>query len=253
MIEEIKQIMTAAGEKMLRFKDPEIYIKEGHANFVTQADIEVQEFLIGRLKRLCPQAAFYAEEKDDNVLTDAPTFIIDPIDGTTNFMRGRDWSSISVALAENGETVAGAVYNPYQKEMFWAEKGKGAYLNDRPIHVSAVPFERALVSMGTSPYQAELARRSMSACAEFLLKAGDLRRLGSAALDLCDVARGNSEVFFELVLSPWDYAAGMLIVTEAGGRVGSPENGKLGLARKMGVLAANPLCYDQAAEILKSV
>lgn len=250
MISKIKDIVTLAGEQMLQYQKPEVFVKEGHANFVTEADIGVQSYLIGALGKLCPDAAFFAEEKDDNLLTDKPTFIIDPIDGTANFMRGRQWSAISVALAENKETVLAVVYNPYAKEMFWAERGKGAFCNGLPIQVSTVEFEQALISVGTSPYQPELAKRSMAICTQFLLQAGDLRRLGAAALDLCNVARGRCEVFFELMLSPWDYAAGMLILTEAGGMVCSPGSGPLLLDHKMPLLAASPLCFAKAEQII---
>ena len=253
MLKNLLDIMLAAGEKMLGFDRPEVYQKEGHANFVTQADIGVQTFLMEELKKAVPEAAFFAEEKENEALTDALTFVIDPIDGTTNFMRGRRCSSISVALLENKEPVMGAILNPYAKELFHAEKGKGAYLNGQPIHVSRQCFSNALVSMGTSPYDSVLASKTMRAAEKFLLGAGDLRRTGSAAIDLCDVACGRSDIYWELILSPWDFAAGALIVKEAGGLIGSPGRGKLSFDQKTPVLAANPLCFEQAEEILKSI
>ncbi len=250
MLKTFLDIIQAAGEKMLGFDRPEIYQKDGHANFVTEADIAVQAYLMEELKKAAPDAAFFAEEKENEALTDAPTFVIDPIDGTTNFMRGRKCSSISVALLKNKTPVLAAVLNPYFKELFHAEKGKGAFLNGAPIHVSSQGFANALVSMGTSPYDAILASKTMRAAEKFLLAAGDLRRTGSAAIDLCDVACGRSDIYWELILSPWDYAAGALLVTEAGGRIGIPGRGDLIFGQKTPVLAANPECFHQAEEIL---
>ena len=122
-----------------------------------------------------------------------------------------------------------------------------------PIQVSQQPFDRAMVGFGTSPYRADLARRSMDVACRFLLEAGDLRRTGSAALDLADVACGRSDVFFELTLSPWDYAAGALLVTEAGGQFGMPLQQTLDFGAPACILAASPVCYPRAAEILRAV
>ncbi len=253
MQKTLLDIILAAGEKMLGFDQLKVYQKEGHANFVTQADLGVQAFLMEELKKAAPEAVFFAEEKENEALTDAATFMIDPIDGTTNFMRGRKCSSISVALLQNREPVLAAILNPYTKELFHAEKGKGAFLNGQPIHVSGQDFQGALVSMGTSPYDAALAGKTMKAAEKFLLAAGDLRRTGSAAIDLCDVACGRSDIYWELILSPWDFAAGALIVKEAGGMIVSPGRGPLHFDQKTPVLAANPICFDKAEEILVGV
>lgn len=249
----IRKTIRMAGEKMLSFENFTVMEKQGHANFVTQADIEVQAYLLEELHKAVPQADFFAEEKENGALTDGLTFVIDPIDGTTNFMRGRRCSSISIALLENKAPILGAVLNPYTGELFHAEKGKGAFLNSQPIHVSSVVFSNALVGIGTSPYDADLAQKTMRAAERFLLEAGDLRRTGSAAIDLCDIACGRSDIFWELILSPWDYAAGALIVTEAGGVIGSPGKGPLPFECKSPVLAANPLCYSYAQEILQAI
>ncbi len=250
MLQSLLQIVRDAGAKMLSYDHPEVYQKEGHANFVTQADIEVQAFLMDKLHVALPQAMFFAEEQENAALTGEWTFVIDPIDGTTNFMRERKWSSISVALLKDKEPVIGIVLNPYSGELFHGEQKKGAFLNGTPIHVSKTAFDQALVGFGTSPYQPSLASRSMCAAEKFLLQAGDLRRSGSAALDLCDIACGRSDIFWEYVLSPWDFAAGALLVTEAGGKTGCPGSGPLAFDRKMAVLAANPKCFLQAEKLL---
>lgn len=250
MTDKLLSIVRAAGELMLSFRRPETYQKEGHANFVTQADLAVQSFLIEKLREVLPEAVFLAEEQENPELSDAPTFIIDPIDGTTNFIRGRRCSAISVALVKNREAAMGIVLNPYNNEAFHAQKGMGAFLNGEPIHISQIPFSQALVSFGTSPYRTELASQTLRTAERFLLAAADLRRTGSAALDLCDVACGRSDVFWELSLSPWDFAAGALIVQEAGGIVGCPGGDPLPLHRKSAVLAANPLCFLPAQALL---
>lgn len=253
MLKNLLSIIQEAGEKMLAYDKPKVYQKEGHANYVTQADIEVQAFLMDRLSQAMPEAGFFAEERENEAFGTGPVFVIDPIDGTTNFMRGRSCSSISVALLRDRVPVLGAVLNPYRKELFHAEKGRGAYLNGAPIHPSDMPMEKALVNMGTSPYNALLAGRSMEAAKAFLREASDIRRTGSAAIDLCEVACGRSDIYWELELSPWDYAAGSLIAAEAGAQVGCPGKGMLSYERKMAVLAANPLCFKRAEELLLSV
>lgn len=253
MLEHILGIIRSAGEKMLSYDRFEVYQKEGHANFVTQADMEVQAFLLDKLREAVPEAAFFAEEKENEALTEGLTFVIDPIDGTTNFMRGRRCSSISVALLKDRQPILGAIFNPYANELFSAEKGKAAFLNGKPIHVSNQGFSNALVSIGTSPYDAELAKKTMRAAERFLLMAGDLRRTGSAAIDLCDVACGRSDIFWEMKLSPWDFAAGALLITEAGGMIGCPGKGPLHFDHRTPVLAANPLCFAQAEALLLSV
>ena len=217
---------------------------------MTEAVLFVEPFLIQRIQPLAPGTCFYAEEQDNQALTDSPTWVIDPIDGTTNYMRGRGVSSISVALLEGKEPVLGMVYDPYKEELFLAEKGKGATRNGQAIHVSDTPFERALVCFGTSPYDASLARKTTSLLWPFLRDAGDLRRCGSAALDLCDLACGRSDVFFELKLSPWDFAAGGLIVQEAGGCFRQPDKPAPQYGTPSPILATNPLCLEAALAIL---
>ena len=250
MIDRLQAIVREAGKKMLAYRDVKTFEKEGHYNFVTEADIAVESFLIERIAPLIEGAEFFAEEKENQALTDAPTWVIDPIDGTTNFMRGRGVSSISVALLQNKQPVLGLVYDPYKDEMFLAQKGQGATRNGAPIHVSDTPFQKALVAFGTSPYDASLAKRTTELLWLFLRDAGDLRRCGSAALDLCDLACGRSDVFFELKLSPWDYSAGALIVQEAGGRFIQPDKDAPFFGAPSPILAANPACLEPALLIL---
>lgn len=249
--QQLETIVREAGDIILNAKRPQVTQKEGHYNFVTQTDVQVQEFLRGELLRLLPGSKLLAEEQENQRLGNEPTWIVDPIDGTINFMRGRDFSAVSVALMEWGVPVLGVVYNPFTREMYTAKKGEGAQLNGQPIQVSDLPFDKALVTIGTSPYNPALAVKNMRAATQALLTAGDLRRSGSAALDLCWVASGRSELYFEFQVSPWDYAAGALILTEAGGQVYQPLDDGFDFGRTACLLGTNPPCAQEALKLIR--
>ena len=252
-IEEIMQEAREAGARMRAYRDAAIHRKDGHCNFVTDADIAVEAYLEKTLTALLPGSRFFAEEKDNEPLGGEPTFVVDPIDGTLNYMRGRNASAVSIALLVDKQPVMGVIYNPYADEMFTAQAGQGAFLNGAKIRVSETPFERALVAFGTSPYDAELAKRTLRAAESFLLEAGDLRRGGAAALDLCDISCGRADVFFELRLRPWDVAAGSLLVEEAGGRFFSLGKEEPYYDGPCGILAASRSCEKEALRILQQV
>ena len=192
--------------------------KSGRRDVVTEYDRRVQELLIQRLSEALPGAHFFCEELDERDRLDAEQlFIIDPIDGTMNFVHGFHHSCISVAYAERGEALAGAIYNPYMDELFTAVKADGAYLNGRPIRVTDEGLAGSVVCYGTAPYNPELTDRTFETAKKLYAASLDLRREGSAALDLCTVAAGRAGLYFEMKVSLWDYAAGDLIVREAGG------------------------------------
>ncbi len=214
---ETGRIVREAGELVRSIRRPAVYEKEGHANFVTAADLASQEFLLSRLAPLLPEAAFYAEEGAPGGLPAGLCWLIDPIDGTTNFIRGARCSAISVGLVENGEALLGAVLNLYTGELFHAFRGGGAFADGEPVHTAGTPVETALVMCGTSPYYRELAGETFAVMQRIFLRCGDIRRSGSAALDLCSIAAGRSDGFYEARLSPWDFAASAVIITEAGG------------------------------------
>ena len=192
--------------------------KTDRRDLVTVYDGQVQELLIRRLSEALPEARFFCEENDrqDDLMAEQ-LFIIDPIDGTMNFVRGFNHSCISAAFMRNGTVCAAAVYNPYVNELFSAVLGEGARLNGRLIHVADTPLSESVVCVGTSPYDTSLADRTFALIKAAYLEGLDIRRQGSAELDLCSVAAGRAGLYFELGLSLWDYAAGMLIVQEAGG------------------------------------
>lgn len=217
--------------------------KAGHANFVTAYDKKVQQELQKRLLEILPEAVFVGEEEDIHAsIAKGYAFIVDPIDGTTNFIKDYHMSAISVGLALDGERYMGVVYNPYLDELFTAVRGQGAYLNSAPIHVSSEPLENGVVLFGTAPYYEELNKKSFEMAYDYFKRSLDLRRSGSAALDLCSVAAGRAELFFELRLCPWDFAAGSLIVEEAGGKVTTVEGTQITLDVPCSMLATNGIC-----------
>ena len=214
--------------------------KGGRANFVTEYDKKVQEQLRAGLLKLMPDAHFIGEEGTTQAFSSSGKFfIVDPIDGTTNFIKGYRASCISVGLVVNGLAEFGVIYNPYSDEMFSARRGYGAFCNGNRLHVSSDPLENALVIFGTSPYREDLTDQTFRMACAYFKKAIDIRRSGSAALDLCMIAAGRAEIFFELSLSPWDYAAGALIVKEAGGLVSDIEGKELAYDRPCSVIARN--------------
>ena len=226
--------------------------KEGHANYVTDIDCRVEAYLEKALAELLSGSEFIGEEKENRELSDAPTWIVDPLDGTTNMIHDYRMSAVSIALCERKKPAFGLIWQPYTRELFWAEAGKGAFLNGRPIRVSGTPYEEALVSVGTAPYYEELTAKGLAMAGDFLRECADIRRSGSAALDLAYLACGRHEVFFELRLKPWDYAAGSLLVREAGGEVRMPlEGGEMDYGKTAAILAAAPACMERAAEVFR--
>ena len=252
MRDRLEMIAREAGQNFLRRELTRVSSKEGHANYVTNIDCAVQEFLEEALLRLLPGSRFIGEEKENTVLGSEPTWIVDPLDGTTNLIHDYRMSAVSVALCEDKKPVLGLIWQPYTREMFCAEKGKGAFLNGSPIHVADTPFSEALIAFGTAPYYEELEEASMAMAAEFLRRCADIRRTGSAAIDLANLAAGRTDAYFELRLKPWDYAAGSLIAQEAGGLVCMPLNGgEMDYGLSTAVAAGTPAVMDQVLEVFR--
>ena len=157
---------------------------------------------------------------------------------------------MSIALCENRKPVIGLIWQPYTREMFYAEAGKGATLNGTGIHVAEHSFDKALVAFGTSPYHVDLAEKSMRLALAYLQSCADIRRSGSAAVDLANLACGRHDVFFELNLKPWDYAAGSLIVREAGGVFSMPlDPGEVRYDRSTAILASGAAVAKEAVAV----
>ena len=242
----------AAGERMLHARAILAETKSGRRDVVTAYDREVQALLIERLAAAVPGTGFFCEETDDRARLDSEAvFIIDPIDGTMNFVHGFHHSCVSVAFARRGEVVAAAIYNPYADELFTALKGQGAALNGRPIHVTQENLAGSVVCYGTSPYNPSLTDETFALARRLYDASLDLRREGSAALDLCTVAAGRAGLYFELQLSPWDYAAGALIVREAGGVCLLPDGAELPLdGEKHGIVAGSPAAMADYLKVI---
>lgn len=222
-----------------------IHIK-GRADFVTDRDIEVQEFIKNGLSEFYPDISFMGEETGYFDISDKPVWILDPIDGTMNFIKDYRQSACSLALYDGKEIVFGVIYQFFTQELFSAVKGKGAFLNGSPIHVSKVEgLHDALVSTGTSPYYKELAQESFRLFCRIFEKCNDIRRIGSAAIDLANVACGRQDAYLERNLKAWDCAAGILLVEEAGGCVCSYDGSPLKLGFQMNVLAAGSVLLKE--------
>lgn len=254
MNQDIKTIIKNAANLIPKVAPQAFETKEGHANFVTKTDQAVQDELEKRLIALLPGSKVFGEEKKNQPLTDEPTWVVDPIDGTLNFLHGLHHSAISVALVDKRQVVKAFIYNPYREEMFEAEKGQGAFLNGERIHCANTPYQRAVVGFGTSPYEPRLVNATFKAVNTLMKECADIRRFGAAALDLAYVACGRLDVFFEFALSPWDYAAGTLLIKEAGGQVSLlnlPQD-RFDASAPAAVFAANPLCAKEALQVVKA-
>lgn len=250
-IDQVKQIVREAGEiiKDVRLSAEQVSSKEGRLDFVTKYDVEVQDFLEQRFFDLWPDYHFLGEEQEEHEFKQ-DGFIVDPIDGTTNFILGIPHYCISVAVMETGKIVQGVVYNPALDEMFWAKLGQGAYLNGEPIKNPDLPFAETVFAIGSSPNNAGLREPTLKMIRE-IMKKSDIRCHGSAALDLCYVATGQQGGYFEYEISPWDIAAGLLIAREAGSIVTTMDGKEPSLDRTLTILAAGPEIYAGIREILK--
>lgn len=252
MLEQITEIVRRAGEIVLSARDiaDHTHQKTSAADLVTEYDVAVEAFLKRELLALLPEAIFYGEESDhDADPTRGWAFIVDPIDGTTNFVRELHQSAISVALVHDGAVEYGVVLDPFKGELFAARRGGGAFLNGQPIHVSDRPLERGIFGMGTAIYRREYLEPTMRLTTQLFRRSCDFRRMGAAALDLCYVAAGRYDVFFEYNLCPWDYAAGSLLITEAGGYISTLEGGAIPLDRRGSVWASNQVNRDILGEL----
>ncbi|MGE5544374.1 MAG: inositol monophosphatase family protein [Bacillota bacterium] len=254
MLNELSAVVRKAGDIILSADMSKTHLEEKSSpgDFVTAYDLAVQDMLCAELKRLMPEARFIGEEcHQTDISYDGYCFIVDPIDGTANFAWNYKHSAVSVGLAYNAKMVLGLVYNPYLNELFSAETGKGAFLNGIPISASRRRLKNGLACFGSSPYDKSKAEATFS-LAKFLYEnALDVRRSGSAALDICYIACGRCDLFFEMSLSPWDYAAASLIVNEAGGVISTMEGESLPLHQRSSVLAGGKEAYWDFRKIYK--
>ncbi|MFZ5609345.1 MAG: inositol monophosphatase family protein [Pseudomonadota bacterium] len=226
--------------------------KKGPADFVSEADRRAERLLKAELGKARPDYAFLMEETGASPgAPGAPRWLVDPLDGTSNFLHGLPHFAISIAVEEaNGDVSAGVIYDPVKDEMFWAVRGEGAYLNDRRLRVSGrEKLLECLLATGI-PFAGREGFDSFShILAHVMPKVAGIRRFGAAALDLAYVAAGRYDGFWEQGLSPWDIAAGLLLVREAGGIVTDIKGGDKMLATG-GLIAANPHIHSRIHKLI---
>ena len=250
---EAIEIVKEAGRFAARpFSVTDIHAKS-RTDFVTNVDFAVQEQIRRRLAELTPNVPFIGEESTAYAADVSRAFwLLDPIDGTTNLIRGLIHSAVSLAYVEEGRPVFGVVYDPFSDECFTAAQGIGAFLNGESIQTSSFArLDECLASFGTAPGNRELTPQVFSSMRMMYDACVDLRHAGCASLDLVWIACGRLDVYVEHALKPWDYAAGMLIVNEAGGTVTSLDGSSPSLFYGSGIVASNGFVHDAALALLK--
>lgn len=221
MLEFIKQLAVDAGklalERRQTLTESGIYAKGTDVDMVTDVDRETEAFIISKIQANYPEHGIFGEESGIQTSDSPYRWVIDPIDGTVSFIHDTHYWCVSIALQKDGETIAGAIYAPKLDELFYAEKGKGAFLNGREIHVSSCnSMLSAVLATGFACVRARQKPDNMIYFAQILRQAQGVRRGGSAALDLCHVAAGRYDGYWEMKLNLYDIAAGALIAAEAG-------------------------------------
>ena len=247
------EIIKQAGEIFKEGFEKKVEIhSKGIKDLVTEYDIKVEKFLIKEFSKNFPQYTIIAEETTQEKFNNS--IIIDPIDGTTNFAHHIPHCAISIGIYERKSPKYGIVYNPILNELFYAKKGEGAYKNGKKILVSNQDdFQRSLIATGfpySSAENEEDLNWVINKLKHVLPRCQDIRRLGSASLDLCYVAEGKYEGFYEINLKPWDVSAGMLIVMEAGGRISDEFGDIYNMFEDKCIVATNEKIHNELVEIL---
>lgn len=249
---DVQRIISLVKETqgIIRNREMATHVREkGVADYVTQVDLAVQDFMKKELHTLAPEIQFLGEETGLQRMDADSYWILDPVDGTTNLMHDYQHSVVSLALCHKQEIVLGIVYDPFHDELFSAVKGEGSFLNGKPIHVSAAKtLSETIIGVGTA--KRELAKENFARFLKVYEKAQDIRRIGSAALELAYTACGRQGGYFEVYLNPWDYAAGMLLVEEAGGKVSDWDGRKLDPAQGGQVAGTNGQVHDELLHLL---
>lgn len=242
----------AGAEEIRRFFNSEFKIshKEGVNNLVTEADHAAEKVIMDVIKSRFPDHQVLAEETGEIIQDSAYKWIIDPIDGTVNFAHGIPLNCVSIGVEHEGEIILGCVYNPHLNELFFAEKGKGAFLNDKPIRVSEeTQAIKACLVTGFPYTYINMPDGPLEIFDRFIRKGVPVRRLGSAAIDLCWVAAGRFDGFYEHKLEAWDSAAGYLMVEEAGGKVTDFTGSKFSVYQHR-ILATNGKIHEEMLRVI---
>lgn len=251
----LKQMLADAGQVLHSRFNKVSWREKGRADLVTEADLASQELILSQIKKHFPGDDYLLEEEGGTKLTGSQyLWIADPLDGTNNFAHGYPHSAVSIGLLKNNEPYLGGILDPFRKEMFFASKGGGAFLNGLPIKVTGA--EKLSSSLLVTGFAYDRAQRGEFYCgfvSDFLAIAHDIRRSGSAALDLAWIAAGRLDGYWEFSLKPWDITAGVLLVSEAGGAVTDFSGNKLCDTSKAGkeILATNSLIHEEMLEIIK--
>lgn len=225
--------------------------QKGPSDFVSTADLKAERILRQELEKARPGYGFLMEESEPVEGDGRHRWIVDPLDGTLNFLHGIPHFAISIALERDGEIIAGVIYEPLRDEEYWAEKGGGAFLTDRRLRVSSRRnLGEAVIATGM-PFHGKAGHKDYLKTLEIVMgETAGVRRFGSAALDLAYVAAGRYDGFWEFNLKPWDIAAGILLVREAGGYVTDPEGGH-DILKSGNVLAANDHLHIQLGRLVR--
>jgi myo-inositol-1(or 4)-monophosphatase len=240
----MQDLAREAGALLLSFFGKVAVEYKGDVDLVTQADRNAEQLIVSRIRERWPDHDLIGEEGSRRETGSDFRWYIDPLDGTTNFAHGYPVFCVSLALEYKNERVAGAIYDPCRDEMFAAEKGSGAWLNSRPVHVSKVTsLAESLVATGF-PSHKRHKNPNIHFYHQITLRSHGVRRAGSAALDLCCVAAGRYDGFWEFNLNSWDTAAGVLLVEEAGGRVSNFSGGPFNIDSRE-VLASNGIIHQE--------
>lgn len=240
-------LMTNAFEQHSRIE----FIEKSPNNFVSNVDVAIEQSVIDNIRKSYPDHLIIGEESGISGSADSDyRWMIDPIDGTTNFIKGLPHFAVSIAVFKKGKPEAGLVYNPIADEMFSAARGQGATLNDRKIRTSQGLPESAIIATGIPFKTPELHSQTINHLKHVLSTFPDIRRTGSAALDLCYVACGRVDGFYECALSEWDIAAGTLIAQESGAIV-SDVSGELTHLSTGNIVAAPPKVYKALIKAVK--
>jgi len=244
------QVILSYFEKDLRIERKDT--NQGGIDIVTEADRESEEIILGAIRKEFPDHDVVSEERPPEIKGSRWRWFVDPLDGTVNFAHGYPVFSISMALMEGSTLVAGMVYDPLRDECFSATRGGGAFLNGRRIRVSGTPrLDQSVVATGFPYDRAYSSENNVVEFSRVVTRVQGMRRGGSAAIDLAYVSCGRLEGFWELKLKPWDQAAGMLLVEEAGGRV-SDRTGSPTDVYTLSVVATNGLIHGQLVNLLAS-
>ena len=253
-LETAVEIAREAGALLAHFFERRVAFEtKGEFDLVTEADRASEKLVVERLRTHFPSHGIVAEEGGGHASPSEYCWFVDPLDGTTNFAHAFPVFNVTLGLARAGEIVTGVVYDPMRQEMFAAERGGGAYLNNRRIHVSAAKkISESLASTGF-PSRKRHHNINIHFYYQLAMASHGVRRTGSAAVDLAYVAAGRLDYFWEFGLKPWDMAAGILLVEEAGGRVTDMKGGPLSVTASDHLLADNGALHDEVLEAFRAI